>query len=56
MLGRMFDMSSTEPPAPPAAFVTETMAELYLQQGFRNEALEVYRELLVAKPGRREPS
>ena len=35
----------------PAAFVTETMAELYLQQGFRNEALAVYRELLARNPG-----
>ena len=34
----------------PAAFVTETMAELYLQQGFRNEALAVYRELLARNP------
>jgi tetratricopeptide (TPR) repeat protein len=34
----------------PAAFVTETMAELYLQQGFRDEALEVYRQLLVQSP------
>jgi tetratricopeptide (TPR) repeat protein len=35
-------------PAPP--FVTETMAELYLQQGFTAEALEVYRQLLKADP------
>ena len=34
----------------PAAFVTETMAELYLQQGFREEALAVYRQLLVMNP------
>ena len=34
----------------PAAFVTETMAELYLQQGFRSEALAVYRELLARNP------
>jgi hypothetical protein len=39
-----------EQSAPPAAFVTETMAELYLQQGFRNEALAVYRELLARNP------
>ena len=36
--------------ATPDAFVTETMAELYLQQGFRNEALSVYRELLARNP------
>jgi tetratricopeptide (TPR) repeat protein len=34
----------------PSAFVTETMAELYLQQGFRDEALAVYRQLLAQSP------
>ena len=34
----------------PEAFVTETMAELYLQQGFRDAALDVYRRLLVQHP------
>jgi hypothetical protein len=38
---------AAEQSSTPAAFVTETMAELYLQQGFRNEALAVYRELLA---------
>jgi tetratricopeptide (TPR) repeat protein len=32
------------------AFVTETMAELYLQQGFRDEALGVYKQLLAQNP------
>lgn len=36
--------------APPSPFVTETMAELYLQQGFRDEALAVYRQLLAQNP------
>jgi hypothetical protein len=36
--------------ATPAVFVTETMAELYLQQGFRDEALGVYRQLLAQAP------
>lgn len=36
--------------ATPAAFVTETMAELYLQQGFHEEALAVYRQLLAQNP------
>ncbi|MDB4879763.1 MAG: hypothetical protein JWL60_1209 [Gemmatimonadetes bacterium] len=31
-------------------FVTETMAELYLQQGFREQALDVYRQLAKASP------
>ena len=34
----------------PAGFVTETMAELYLQQGFVQEALNVYRQLLEQDP------
>jgi hypothetical protein len=42
-------------PAPVATesgpFVTETMAELYLQQGHREEALRVYRALLEQRPG-----
>ena len=37
----------------PAAFVTETMAELYLQQGFTQEALTVYRQLLAKNPADR---
>ena len=37
----------------PAAFVTETMAELYLQQGFTQEALAVYRQLLAQNPNDR---
>ena len=49
MLGQMLDESA--PPAEtPAAFVTETMAELYLQQGFQQEALSVYRQLLERNP------
>ncbi|MEP7382117.1 MAG: tetratricopeptide repeat protein [Gemmatimonadota bacterium] len=37
-----------EPESP--AFVTETMAELYLQQGFNDEALAIYRQLLAQQP------
>ena len=36
--------------ATPPGFVTETMAELYLQQGFTQEALGVYRQLLAQNP------
>lgn len=42
-----------EPGAPselPPTFVTETMAELYLQQGFSGEALRIYRQLIVQRP------
>ncbi|MGA8212382.1 MAG: tetratricopeptide repeat protein, partial [Candidatus Sulfotelmatobacter sp.] len=35
---------------PGYAFVTETMAQLYLQQGHRDEALKVYRQLLAQRP------
>jgi hypothetical protein len=31
--------------------VTETLAELYLQQGFREEALAIYRQLVERDPG-----
>jgi hypothetical protein len=34
-----------------APFVTETMADLYVQQGHRDEALRVYRALLEQRPG-----
>ena len=44
----LFGDSLPAEPAPP--FVTETMAELYLQQGFTAEALDVYRQLSAASP------
>ena len=37
-------------PPTPAPFLTETLAELYLQQGFRDEALSIYRQLLDRSP------
>jgi tetratricopeptide (TPR) repeat protein len=42
--------------APPVAaegapLLTETMGDLYLRQGFRAEAAEVYRQLLAQRPG-----
>jgi hypothetical protein len=43
-----------EAPAPEpsgAPMVTETMADLYLQQGLKAQAIEVYRQLLAARPG-----
>ena len=42
------ELSSQEPT--PSVFVTETMAELYVQQGFRDEALSIYRQLLAQHP------
>ena len=41
--------AATSPASGP--FVTETMAELYLQQGHRDEAVRVYRALLEQRPG-----
>ena len=38
------------PVEPAGPFITETVAELYLQQGFTGEALLVYRQLARAKP------
>ena len=54
-----------EPPASPAAasserpsqsipFVTETMAQLYLSQGHRAEAIDIYRKLIEARPSDNE--
>src|SRR5688572_17456426 len=44
----MVDVQATGPS--PAAFVTETMAELYLQQGYVQEALDIYRQLAAQNP------
>jgi hypothetical protein len=37
-------------PAGQPSIVTETMAELYLEQGHRSEAMEVYRKLIAQDP------
>jgi tetratricopeptide (TPR) repeat protein len=44
----MLDVQATGPS--PGAFVTETMAELYLQQGYVQEALDIYRQLASQNP------
>ena len=45
-------VESAEPePAAHRPFVTETMAELYLKQGFRDQALSVYEQLSAANLG-----
>jgi hypothetical protein len=46
-------VSEPEPvaePAPAEPFVNETMAQLYLQQGYRQLALKVYRQLSASRP------
>ena len=45
-----FEQPSDEDSSTRAAFVTETMAELYLQQGFTAEALDIYRQLFEQNP------
>src|SRR5687768_2519752 len=50
LVGHTPELSAPLTGARPDAFVTETMAELYLQQGFTNDALAVYRELLERNP------
>jgi tetratricopeptide (TPR) repeat protein len=51
-----FPAEAAPPPGPPPRvtpsqpFVTETMAELYVKQGFREQALDVYKLLLAASP------
>lgn len=51
-IGRTPSFTSAIPQSTPAPapFVTETLAELYLQQGFRDEALAIYRQLLERSP------
>ena len=46
-----FEMPAAAPVARSAPFVTETMAELFVKQGFREQALDVYHQLLAANPG-----
>ena len=42
--------TSSDDDAAASAFATETMAELYLQQGFPDRALAIYRELAGRDP------
>jgi Flp pilus assembly protein TadD len=42
--------ASPTPSSAAPTFVTETMAKLYLEQGFRAEAIEVYRRLVEQDP------
>ncbi|MGQ0643576.1 MAG: tetratricopeptide repeat protein [Gemmatimonadaceae bacterium] len=51
LIGRTPESGVSAVESAPIAFVTETMAELYLQQGFREEALAVYRQLLSMNEG-----
>jgi tetratricopeptide (TPR) repeat protein len=49
-VGRMLDLNVNSGTEIPAAFMTETMAELYLQQGYQEEALRIYRQLAAMRP------
>ena len=44
------ERTSSPPPRAPEPFVNETMAQLYLQQGYLQLALKVYRQLSAARP------
>jgi hypothetical protein len=53
--------AQSEPPSPATPrisqsvpFVTETMAQLYLSQGHRSEAIDIYRRLIQARPEDRD--
>lgn len=50
LMGQTPTMVDAVPEQPAAPFVTETLAELYLQQGFRDEALAIYRQLIERSP------
>lgn len=41
---------TSDAPAAGSPFVTETMAELYVQQGLAEDALVIYRELVLSRP------
>lgn len=45
------DVGAADPEVPDATPLTRTMAELFVQQGHLERALEVYRELLRRSPG-----
>jgi tetratricopeptide (TPR) repeat protein len=47
---RKEDRTYAVPAPPPEPFVNETMAQLYLQQGYRQLALRVYYQLAEARP------
>ena len=49
-VGRMLDLGAGSGSEVPTAFMTETMAELYLQQGYTQEALQIYRQLAAMRP------
>jgi tetratricopeptide (TPR) repeat protein len=46
--------AAPERPSQSIPFVTETMAQLYLSQGHRSEAIDIYRKLIDARPNDRE--
>jgi hypothetical protein len=48
------DAPPTERPSQSIPFVTETMAQLYLSQGHRSEAIDIYRKLIDARPNDKE--
>jgi tetratricopeptide (TPR) repeat protein len=43
--------ATEQPPSQEQPAATETLAEIYLSQGFHDKALQIYRELLAKDPG-----
>ncbi len=52
--GQETPAEASEAAASGEAFVTETMAELYIQQGHLESALDIYRKLVEQRPGEPE--
>jgi tetratricopeptide (TPR) repeat protein len=53
-LGSPVGIREAEGPGPAPALATETLADLYVQQGFVEEARAIYRELVLVHPSRED--
>lgn len=53
-LGPPVELSGAEAPASPPVLATETLADLYVQQGFADDARAIYQELLRLDPARED--
>ncbi|HEY7676482.1 MAG TPA: tetratricopeptide repeat protein, partial [Candidatus Methylomirabilis sp.] len=53
-LGPPVGIPEAEGAGPPPALATETLADLYVQQGFVEEARAIYRELVLVHPSRED--
>lgn len=53
VLAHADEYDDSSPPADQSPFLTETMADLYAQQGMREDALAIYRQLAARSPDAR---